>query len=59
MILNNPRCPNCGSTAQVKHLIGGAFLCGCGQMFYVVNDEVKTATQICDEIEKAEKRARD
>ena len=50
------KCPNCGSTAQVRHLIGGAFLCGCGQMFYVVNGEVKTANQICEEIEKMEKR---
>ena len=56
MIINQPRCPKCGSTAQVKHLIGGAFLCGCGQMFYVVNNEVKTANQICEEIEKANKK---
>ena len=56
MILNHPRCPNCGSAAQVRHLIGGAYLCGCGQMFYAVNNEVKTANQICEEIEKMEKR---
>ena len=41
----------------MRHLVGGACLCGCGQMFYVVNDEVKTATQICEEIEKANKKA--
>ena len=46
MILNNPRCPNCGSTAQVKHLIGGAFLCGCGQMFYVVQEETQAESEV-------------
>ena len=51
-----PKCPWCGSTAQVKYLIGGAYICGCGQMFYEVNGEIKTANQICEEIEKAEKR---
>ena len=50
-----PKCPNCGSTAQVRHLIGEAYLCGCGQMFYVKNNEIKTATEICDEYEKANK----
>ena len=51
------RCPNCGSTAQVRHLCGGAYLCGCGQMFYVENSEVKTASQICEEYEKANKKS--
>ena len=51
------KCPNCGSTAQVRHLCGGAYLCGCGQMFYVENSEVKTASQICEEYEKANKKS--
>ena len=50
------RCPHCGSTAQVRHLIGGAYSCGCGQLFYVENGKIKTANQICKEIEKANKR---
>ena len=50
------KCPNCGSTAQVRHLCGGAYLCGCGQMFYVENGTTKTADQICDEYEKANKK---
>ena len=29
------RCPNCGSTAQVKNLSDMIYLCGCGQVFYV------------------------
>lgn len=35
-----PRCTNCGSTAQVKHLTGGAWMCGCGQLFW--HDEPET-----------------
>jgi hypothetical protein len=50
------RCPNCGSSAQVRHLCGGAYLCGCGQMFYVENQQIKTASQICEEYEKANKK---
>ena len=50
------RCPNCGNTAQVRHLCGGAYLCGCGQMFYVENQQIKTASQICEEYEKANKK---
>ena len=51
------KCPNCGSTAQVRHLCGGAYLCGCGQMFYVENNEVLTASQICQKYEEANKKA--
>lgn len=50
------KCPNCGSSAQVRHLCGGAYLCGCGQMFYVENQQIKTASQICEEYEKANKK---
>jgi hypothetical protein len=50
------KCPNCGSTAQVRHLCGGAYLCGCGQMFYVENQQIKTSSQICEEYEKANKK---
>ena len=53
--MNQIKCPNCGSTAQVRHLCGGAYLCGCGQIFYVENGIIKTADQICDEYEKANK----
>lgn len=28
------KCPNCGSSAQVKHLIDGAWMCGCGKVFW-------------------------
>ena len=50
------KCPNCGSTAQIRHLCGGAYLCGCGQMFYVENQQINTASQICEEYEKANKK---
>ena len=35
-----PKCTRCGSTAQVKHLTGGAWMCGCGQLFW--SDEPET-----------------
>ena len=53
----NPKCPNCGSTAQVRHLVGGAYLCGCGQMFYKENGKIMTAKEICEIYEKANKKA--
>lgn len=36
------KCTRCGSTAQVKHLTGGAWMCGCGQLFW--SDEPETPT---------------
>ena len=35
-----PKCTRCGSTAQVRHLTGGAWMCGCGQLFW--SDEPET-----------------
>lgn len=51
------KCPNCGSTAQPKPLIGTAYLCGCGQLFYVNNGKVETSKEICEKYEKANKKA--
>ena len=31
------KCPNCGSTAQVRMMCGGQYKCGCGQIFRIDN----------------------
>lgn len=49
------KCPHCGST-QTKQLIGYAYTCECGELFYMVNNKPKTATQICEEINRAEQK---
>ena len=49
------KCPNCGSTAQVRHVFGTAYACGCGKWFYKTETGFKTASQICEEIEKMER----
>lgn len=38
------KCTRCGSTAQVKHLTGGAWMCGCGQLFWSDEPEIPTPT---------------
>ena len=49
------RCPHCGSTAQVRELVNGAYVCGCGQFFYEVNGKILTANEICERVEKVNK----
>ena len=49
------KCPKCGNT-QARHLVGGAYLCDCGRMFYIENGEILTATEICEKYEQANKR---
>lgn len=39
-----PKCTRCGSTAQVRHLTGGAWMCGCGQLFWC--EEPKTSAPV-------------
>ena len=43
------KCPNCGSTAQVKHLTGGAWMCGCGQLFWSDEPETPVSTPTIQE----------
>ena len=38
------KCTRCGSTTQVKHLTGGAWMCGCGQLFWSDESETPTPT---------------
>ena len=33
------KCPNCGSTAQVKQESGNTYSCGCGCWFTVIQKE--------------------
>ena len=40
------KCPNCGSTAQVRHVFATLYECGCGRRFYAV----------CDNANKTEKK---
>ena len=49
------KCPHCGSI-QTKRMIGNAYACECGEFFYMKNNVPKTATQICEEINKAEQK---
>lgn len=35
------KCPNCGSTAQVRVICGGHYKCGCGQVFKIENNKTK------------------
>ena len=49
------KCPHCGS-AQVKRMIGNVYICECEEIFYMENNEPKTATQICEEINRAEQK---
>lgn len=39
------KCPNCGSTAQVRQLTEHLFICGCGYVF----EEAKESEEECTE----------
>ena len=43
------KCPNCGSAAQVKHLTGGAWMCGCGQLFWYEESETPAPVSFLQE----------
>ena len=40
------KCPNCGSTAQVRKISKHLYLCGCGHIWE--DDEDETAEAYCD-----------
>ena len=44
------KCPNCGSTAQVKHLTGGAWMCGCGQLFWYEESNTPAPSTLQEEV---------
>ena len=46
--MKRPKCPNCGSTAQIIDHRGNTYSCGCGCWFTVIKmrDQEKESNQI-------------